>query len=229
MYGWITEAVRTFVDSPWLFVLVFGVLLGGAFLPGLPGGTVLMTATAAAAASSDPAPRVAFVYLSAIAGAFVGDVIGYTIGRRYGTRLLAHRCLRRARRPVLRARSLMRRHRTTILIAARFLPGGRLSSVLAAGIARVGMPRFLAVAVPVAAVWGVWMTVLGLVGSAVAGRSVIGGPVAAMLISALVTTIGAGIGAWRARSRLRAGREDAPIAAREPAGQGTQPVSSAQR
>lgn len=226
MYGWITDAVRAFVDSPWLFALVFAVLLGGAFLPGLPGGTVLMTATAAAAASSDGPSRVALVYLSAIIGAFLGDLIGYTIGRRYGTRLLAHRWLRRTRRPVLRARTLMRRHRITILIAARFLPGGRLSSVLAAGIARVGLRRFLPVAMPVAVVWAAWMTTLGLVGSAVAGRSVIGGPVAAMLISAAVTTIGAGIGAWRAHRRRRRPPSSSTV---DPRGHAAQPVSSAQR
>lgn len=224
MYAWITDAVRSFVDSPWLFALVFAVLLGGAFLPGLPGGTVLMTATAAAAASSDGLSRVAGVYLAAISGAFIGELIGYTIGRRYGTRLLAHRWLRRIRRPVLRARTLMRRHHITILVAARFLPAGRLSSVLAAGIARVGLRRFLPVAMPVAAVWAAWMTTLGLVGSAVAGRSVIGGPVAAMLISATATTIGAGIGAWRAHRRRRR-----PPSTDDPRAQAAQPVSSAQR
>lgn len=202
MYGWIIDAVTAFVHSPWLAVLVFAVLVGGAFLPALPGGTTVLTATAATA----PDWRAtAVVALSALIGAFVGDLIGHALGRHYGTRLLAHRWMRRFRRPVLRSRALMRRRSGPILAGGRFLPGGRLASVLAAGISRVRLSRMLAVTVPVAVLWTAWMTALGVLGSAVAGNHVLGGPAAALAISAATTVTVVAVGAVLARrSRTRA-------------------------
>lgn len=88
MYGWITDAVTAFVHSPWLPLVVFVVLVGGAFLPALPGGTTLLAATAATAPAVGGTAMVAG---AAFAGAVVGDGIGHTLGRRYGTRLLARR------------------------------------------------------------------------------------------------------------------------------------------
>ncbi|WP_051265031.1 VTT domain-containing protein [Nakamurella lactea] len=206
MYGWVIDAVTGFVHSPWLLVVVLAVLIGGAFLPGLPGGTTLLTATAATAPDWRSTAAVA---VTAFAGALIGDLIGHALGRHYGTRLLAHRRLRRLRRPVLRARTAMRRHPTPVLAGGRFLPGGRLTSVLAAGISRVRLARMLAVTVPVAAVWTAWMTALGVLGSAVAGNHVLGGPAAALTISAVTTVAVVGVGAIIAR-RSRGSALDQP-------------------
>lgn len=207
MYGWIIDAVTAFVHSPWLLVVVFAVLLGGAFLPGLPGGTTVLTATAATAPDWAATAGVAGV---AFAGALLGDLIGHRLGRRYGTRLLAHRRLRRIRRQVLRARTAMRRHPAPVLAGGRFLPGGRLASVLAAGISRIRLGRMLAVTIPVAAIWTAWMTALGALGSAVAGNHVLGGPAAALSISAVTTFVVVGGGALLTRwSRARALRQPA--------------------
>jgi membrane protein DedA with SNARE-associated domain len=203
VYSWIVDAVTAFVHTPWLPVLVFLVLVGGAFLPGLPGGTTVLTATAATAPNWG---LTAVVALSALSGSFVGDLIGHALGRRYGTRLLAHRWLRRSRRPVMRARVLMRRHPVPILAGGRFLPGGRLASVLAAGISRVRLPRMLTVTVPVALVWTAWMTALGVLGSAVAGNNVLGGPAAALTISAATTCVVLVTGGLFARRRAGAQR-----------------------
>lgn len=198
MYGWLIDAVNSFVASPWLPVVVLLVLIGGGFLPALPGGTTLLTATAAAA----PGVRqVTVVAAAALCGAVIGDVIGHTLGHRYGTRILAHRLLRRTRRPVLRARLVMRHHPAPILAGGRFLPGGRLVSVLAAGISRVTLHRMLVVTIPVAVLWTGWMTFLGVLGNAFADQHVLGGPVAAWAISAALTTVVIGVGGMIARRR----------------------------
>lgn len=205
MYGWITDAVTAFVHSPWLPLVVFVVLVGGAFLPALPGGTTLLAATAATAPAVGGTAMVAG---AAFAGAVVDDGIGHTLGRRYGTRLLARRVLRRTRRPVLWASLLMRKHAAPILAGGRFITGGRLVSVLAAGISRVPLVRMLAVTIPVAALWTAWMTTIGVLGSAVAGHSVLGGPTAALVISALTTVCVLTIGGLLARRKARARAAD---------------------
>lgn len=198
MYGWLIDTVNSFVASPWLPVAVMLVLVGGAFLPALPGGTTLLTATAAAAPD---VRQVTVVAIAALVGAVIGDVIGHTLGRRFGTRILAHRLLRRTRRPVLRARLVMRHHPAPILAGGRFLPGGRLVSVLAAGISRVSLRRMLMVTIPVAVLWTGWMTFLGVLGNAFADEHVLGGPVAAWAISAVLTTTVIGVGGMVARRR----------------------------
>lgn len=185
MFDWLLSAVETFVDSPWLMVVVFAVLLGGAFLPGLPGGTTLLAAIAAVAA--DPS-RVALVAASALTGAVIGDLIGHRIGRRWGTRVLAARWLRRTRRPVLKARSAMRAHPMVVLAGGRFLPAGRLAGVLAAGISLVPLRRMLRITVPVAILWTGWMTFLGVLGNRLAGQHALAGPAAAWIISSVITT-----------------------------------------
>lgn len=215
MYGWITDAVTAFVHSPWLPLVVFAVLVGGGFLPALPGGTTVLAATAATAPAVGATATVA---TAAFAGAIVGDVIGHSLGRRYGTTLLASRMLRRTRRPVLSARLLMRRHATPILAGGRFLTGGRLVSVLAAGISRIPLARMLTVTVPAAALWSAWTTTIGIVGSAVAGHSVLGGPAAALIISATTTVCVLTIGGLVTRRRARGRAAD----------HGVQPVLSAQ-
>lgn len=206
MYGWLIDAVTGFVHSPWLLVVVFAVLFGGAFLPGLPGGTTLMTATAATAPNWSTTGAVA---ATALVGTLLGDLIGHALGRRYGTRLLAHGRLRRIRRPVLRARTTMRRHPTPVLAGGRFLPGGRLTSVLAAGISRIRLHRMLLVTIPVAVVWTAWTTALGVLGSTVAGNHALGGPAAALTISATITTVVVGVGAILGR-RAKAGALEQP-------------------
>ncbi|MEJ7649537.1 MAG: hypothetical protein WKF57_10965 [Nakamurella sp.] len=186
MFDWLLDAVEAFVDSPWLLLVVFAVLLGGAFLPGLPGATTLLAAIAAVA--DDPG-RVASVAGSALAGAIIGDAVGHRIGRRWGTRVLAARWLRRTRRPVLRARNAMRAHPMVVLVGGRFLPAGRLAGVLAAGISLVSLGRMLRITVPVAIGWTGWMTFLGVLGGRLAGQHALAGPAAAWIISSIITTV----------------------------------------
>lgn len=203
MYDWLLQAVDAFVDSPWLPILVFLVLTGGAFLPGLPGGTTLLAATAAAAPQVD---RVSLVAGAALLGAVIGDVIGHAIGRRYGTKILAARWLRRTRRSVLRARTAMRRRPTVVLAGGRFLPAGRLTGVLAAGISLVPVRRMLRTTIPVAIIWSAWMTFLGVLGDQLAQRHSLSGPVAAWVLSAIITScvVAGGAVITRRRSVRRA-------------------------
>lgn len=214
MYGWLIDAVNSFVASPWLPVVVLLVLIGGAFLPALPGGITLLTATAAAAPD---VRQVTAVALAALCGAVIGDIVGHTLGRRFGTRVLAHPLLRRTRRPVLRARLTVRHHPTPILAGGRFLPGGRLVSVLATGISRVPLRRMLLVTVPVAVLWTGWMTFLGVLGNAVADENALGGPAAAWAISAVLTTVVITVGGLLARRRAVRNKRADSITAATPA------------
>lgn len=200
MVDTIAGIVTSVAGSVWMPVALGAILVFGGFVPGIPSGTTLLTASAVAA-SAGTSPFV--VGLAAIAGAIVGDVIGHQLGSAGGTRILAHPLLRRVRRPVFRARGLVRRHPAPILFAGRFLPGGRITTVLAAGTSRVPLVRFLPLAALSATIWTIWMVTIGTIGSVVAGGHPLGGTAAAFAISASITAIAAVAGAVKLHLRRR--------------------------
>jgi membrane protein DedA with SNARE-associated domain len=82
-----------------------------------------------------------------LVGVLVGDSLLFSMGRRYGTRIVEHRWLRRIAKPWLleRARYLFTHHGTKMLFAARFMPGLRAVMFLTAGVFKVSYVRFLAI------------------------------------------------------------------------------------
>lgn len=84
--------------------------------------------------------------LTALGGVLAGDLILFTLGRRYGMRILEHRHFRRIARPWLlaRAQALYDGHGAKILFAARFMPGFRSVVFLNAGIFKVPYWKFFA-------------------------------------------------------------------------------------
>ena len=83
---------------------------------------------------------------AALIGVLLGDTIIFTMGRRYGMRILEHRFLRRIAKAWLldRAQALYDDHGAKILFAARFMPGFRAVVFLNAGIFKVPYWKFLA-------------------------------------------------------------------------------------
>jgi membrane protein DedA with SNARE-associated domain len=83
---------------------------------------------------------------TALIGVLLGDTIIFTLGRRYGMRILEHRFLRRMAKPWLleRAQALYDGHGAKMLFAARFMPGFRAVVFLNAGIFKVPYWKFIA-------------------------------------------------------------------------------------
>jgi len=84
--------------------------------------------------------------ITALFGVLLGDTIIFSLGRRYGMRILEHRFLRRIAKPWLlaRAQALYDGHGAKILFAARFMPGFRAVVFLNAGIFKVPYWKFIA-------------------------------------------------------------------------------------
>lgn len=82
--------------------------------------------------------------LTGLAGVMVGDSLIFSMGRKYGTRIVEHRWLKRIAKPWLleRARTLYANHGMKILFAARFMPGLRSVLYLTAGVCRVPFWKF---------------------------------------------------------------------------------------
>src|SRR6266705_1642196 len=112
------------------------------------------------------------VIAAAVAGAIIGDSVGYLIGRRWGTHLL-HGTL--GRLPVIRshldkrldsARAYVQRRQGSAVFFGRFTAALRVLVPGLAGISEVHYPTFLAYNVAGGAVWGTGFAVLGYVAGA---------------------------------------------------------------
>jgi membrane-associated protein len=160
--------------SPWTYVLIVGVCAGDALLPLLPAETVVITAAVLAA---NGRLNIALVTTAAAIGAILGDNSAYWLGRS-GLRRLADRRLGSDKNQArLRwAQTQIEQNGTWIIIAARFIPGGRSATTYIAG--TLEMPwkrRFLVADTFAAVVWAMFGSALGYIG----GRDVRTEPVGA--------------------------------------------------
>ena len=160
----VTELLRGALGSPWLWVLVFAVSGLDALLPFMPSETTVITV--AVLLGPDPA-RLTLLAAVAATGAWAGDCLGYAVGRFAGPRAIA-RLQRGAdgRRRHAWARDQVRRNGGLLIIAARYLPGGRVASALANGSLGCPLPRFVALDAAGAAIWAVYSVLIGLAGGA---------------------------------------------------------------
>ncbi|RSM34801.1 hypothetical protein DMA12_46845 [Amycolatopsis balhimycina DSM 5908] len=164
LLAYVTELLRGALGSPWLWVLVFAVAGLDALLPFMPSETTVVTV--AVLLGPDPA-QLTLLAAVAAGGAWTGDCLGYAVGRFAGPRAVAR--LQRGpdgRRRYEWARDQVRDHGGLLIIAARYLPGGRVASALANG--SLGYPphRFVLLDAAGAAIWAVYSVLIGLAGGA---------------------------------------------------------------
>jgi membrane protein DedA with SNARE-associated domain len=126
-----------------------------------PGETMLVTASVYAAATGNL--LIEGIIVAAIAGAVIGDNIGYAIGRRGGYRLLLRYGpkIRISERHLKVARYIFDRHGGKVVFFGRFVAILRTYAAFLAGVAHMDWRRFLAFN---AAGGIVWATIFGLLG-----------------------------------------------------------------
>lgn len=125
-YGYLAVAVGTFLE----------------------GETVLILAGAAAGGGHLSMPMVIAV---ATVASFAGDQLFFHVGRKYGNQLLERFPSLQSR--TARARALLERHHTPVILSIRFLYGLRIAGPIAIGMSGVAWPRFLALNLAGAIVW----------------------------------------------------------------------------
>jgi membrane-associated protein len=155
----LTQSLSGQLGSPWLWLIVLLVAGLDALLPFMPSeGTVL---TVAVLLGPDLGGLTLLAVLAA-AGAFAGDCLGYGIGRHAGPRLLRrlHRD-ERGRRRFAWARETVARNAAALIVAGRYLPGGRVASGLVTGSTGYPLRRFVLYDACGAIGWAVYCAVLG--------------------------------------------------------------------
>jgi membrane protein DedA with SNARE-associated domain len=181
----------------WMCLLLALAVAVDAVLPLVPSEVALVGAGAlVATGAADPVPVLGAAWL----GALAGDCVAYGLGRRAGRlgvgRLLRHR---RGRASLVWATRQLDRRTVPVLVAGRFLPGGRTVTTLTAGFLRVSPRRFVPAVALGGALWAGYVTTLGYLGGRGAAEQPWAGALAGLL---LVTAAGLTVeGVRRLRSR----------------------------
>lgn len=156
------ELVLTLMRSPWLYALIALLALLDGVLPLVPGEAAVLVAGTYAAVDG---PNLALVMLACAAGALLGDHLAYAAGRAVGVRLRSRaRPGTRTHRSFQWATAATARRGGPVLVAARFLPGGRTAMTLTMGATRFPLVRFTGYDALACTVWAVYCAGVGYLG-----------------------------------------------------------------
>jgi membrane-associated protein len=197
------------ISSPLSYLVAFLLPALDAVLPVLPSETAVIALGVTTAGSADP--RIAVLLLLAAAGAFAGDNLAYFVGRRF------HRVAERrffageagARRRA-RIEQSLDRYGARLILACRFIPGGRTGVTVACGLVGYRRDSFVAATACAGVIWASYAFFLGRLG----GKAFADRPWAGLLLAlagmVVLSAIVEGIRRISARRHNAAGREDGP-------------------
>jgi membrane protein DedA with SNARE-associated domain len=166
--GAILGAVEAWIlalsGAAWVYPAMFGLALVDGFFPPLPSESVVITLAVASRATGSP--WLPGVLVAATLGAWLGDQVAYQIGRSVGTDRVRILRTRRGQATVRWARRALGRRGASFIVAARYIPIGRVAVNMTAG--AVGYPRrrFAGYSAIAAVMWGLYSVAVGLTASA---------------------------------------------------------------
>lgn len=148
--------------SPVTYGICAAIAAVDAFFPVVPSETVVITAAALAAGGD---LSIFVVFAAAAVGAFVGDNVSYFLGDRIGEPI-AERVFtgEGAREKLGWGETMLERHGAAIIIAARFIPGGRTATTFAAGTLDYPWRRFVGYDAIAAGLWALYSVLVGFLG-----------------------------------------------------------------
>lgn len=143
----------------WGLVFAGTGLFVGAFIPFITGDSLLFASGLVAAAS--PNLSIAVLALGTGVAAFIGDQVGFVMGRHFGRPYLDRRSGPRMRRIIDRVDGFYRKYGWWSVAVARFIPWARVFVPWVAGIGAMNYYKFLTSNLVGALAWGVGLTLTG--------------------------------------------------------------------
>lgn len=189
----------------WGLVFAGTALFVGVFVPFVTGDSLLFASGLIAASASG-----IDIWILAIGtgiAAFLGDQVGFLIGRRYGRPYLDKRGGARTQAAIAKTEWFYITFGWWSVVIARFVPWGRVFVPVIAGFGKMAYMRFITANLVGALAWGVGITVIGYFAASIPGVKAGSYVIAGIVITASII---AGIRAWRAD---KAGRADETLRA----------------
>lgn len=151
--------------STWVYLVIAGVAAGDAFLPVLPGETVMILGGVLAQRGDLSVVLVAVV---GGVGAVVGDNISYQLGRTANRKDTPIQEMKgRMGKALGWAQAALESRGASMLIVGRFIPGGRTALTFGAGYVGYSRPKFVASTVLAGTIWAIYATGIGYLGGEV--------------------------------------------------------------
>ncbi|MGC0336595.1 DedA family protein [Streptomyces sp. SLBN-8D4] len=152
------------IGYPTLFLLVFL----GALVPVVPTGALVSSAAVVAFHQTAPLSLL-FVFVTASAAAFLGDIALYWLGRRgmkskNGSRWLEALRSRAPEERLSQAQEKLADHGVAVLVLSRLVPAGRIPVMLACLMAEWPLRRFIRGNLPACLAWAVTYQLIGILG-----------------------------------------------------------------
>lgn len=158
---WLEQVVGA--SAPFFIYVAFGAIVfiktGIVVAFFLPGDSILFAAGLIAGTRDDI--NIVFLVTVIFIAAFLGNQVGYVLGRKYGRAYLEQRSSPRIDRLVARAEDFYAKYGWSAVILARFYPWIRTFMPPIAGIAKMDYYKFLAANALGALLWGAGITLLG--------------------------------------------------------------------
>jgi membrane-associated protein len=171
----------------------------------LPGDSLLFSAGLVAAARDDI--NIAFLVFAIFLAAFIGDQVGYVIGRKVGRPYLEKHKSKRMMRMLERSERFYERYGWWSVVIARYIPWVRTFVPPIAGTVKMNYYKFLSANALGALLWGVGITLAGYYSGSIPWVQDISYALAAFFISASL------IAAFRNYLRDRRESRDSPFVA----------------
>ena len=162
--GQVTDWLTSF--GPALFYLiVWGLVFAGtglfigAFIPFITGDSLIFASGVLAATNADV--NIIVLAIGVGIAAFLGDQVGFVLGRHYGRPYLDKREGPRLRAAIVKSEKFYAELGWWAVVVARFMPWARVLVPAIAGIARMNYYKFLSANFVGAITWGVGLTLAG--------------------------------------------------------------------
>ena len=156
-----TEWLSQVSGQTWFYGLIFGIALTDAIFPIVPSETAVILGGIAAGQGSLSLPVVIVV---AALGAAIGDNTAYEIGMRASRRIELWAQAKEKRADRLQwAKTQLKKRGGSLLLTARFIPGGRTMITIASGITHQPRKRFMSYVGLAAVIWAAYASLLGYV------------------------------------------------------------------
>jgi membrane protein DedA with SNARE-associated domain len=216
----INDWVPMLAGSPWVYLALFAFAAIDGFFPPIPSESVVIALASLSIAHGEP--NIVLVALAGAAGAFTGDQIAYMIGSKVDVRRLRIFRTGRGAQALDWAEHALVHRGSSFILAARYIPIGRVAVNMTAGALGYPRRRFVGLTALAAATWAAYGTLIGAgAGAWLADHSLLA-VVAGVVIG---TVVGLGID-WALRrwtrvgeapARLDNGREEPEVVVEHPA------------
>ncbi|GIG37168.1 hypothetical protein Cpa01nite_25490 [Cellulomonas pakistanensis] len=153
--GW----VPALAESLWVFPALFLFATIDGFFPPIPSESVVIALSSLAVAHGEP--NIALVVLAAALGAFTGDQIAYLIGSRVDVHRLKVFRTPRGRKALAWAEHALEHRGSSFILAARYIPVGRVAVNMTAGALGYPRRRFVGLTALAAVTWAAYGSLVG--------------------------------------------------------------------